>query len=130
MNYSRQREVVEEVVKQSCDHPTAEQVYQRAKEVLPSIGMATVYRNLNTLAEHGAIRRISLPGESDRFDCALEEHDHAVCIVCNKIFDIYSSPDEKKRALRAKGNLPEGFQPIESSVIVYGYCKDCKNKKD
>lgn len=126
MNYSRQREVVQDIVKQSCDHPTAEQIYHRAKEILPSIGMATVYRNLNTLAEGGYIRRISLPGETDRFDSAMADHDHAVCVHCGKIFDVYPADADKTAPVLTRGHMPEGFVPVESSVIVYGYCSDCR----
>ena len=68
MNYSRQRNLILDIVKNTTSHPTAEWVYQEAKKELPSIGIATVYRNLNTLVELGEVRRLSSGDGQDRFD--------------------------------------------------------------
>lgn len=127
MNYSRQREIVKYVVEKSCDHPTAEQVYSRARRVLPSIGMATVYRNLNTLADQGVIRRITLPGKSDRFDPTVTDHDHAVCLGCGRIFDIHPSDSVACSTHKQHYNLPPNFDAYESHVVIYGYCAHCKH---
>ena len=62
MKYSRQRNIILDIVKNSYDHPTAETVYKLARKELPSIGIATVYRNLNQLVDSGEVIRISLPG--------------------------------------------------------------------
>ena len=53
---SKQREIVYQAVTSSCDHPSAELVLARAKTVMPSINLATVYRNLNALISDGKIK--------------------------------------------------------------------------
>ena len=50
---SKQKTVVYNAVMSSSDHPTADMVLSRCKEVMPSINLATVYRNLNALIKEG-----------------------------------------------------------------------------
>ena len=50
---SRQRQLILDVMRGEGIHMSAEQVYQKVKEADPSIGIATVYRNLNPLSGTG-----------------------------------------------------------------------------
>ena len=59
--YSRQRELIYEALRQTEQHPTAEMIYQWLKPANPSLSLGTVYRNLNLLADEGAIRRMAFP---------------------------------------------------------------------
>lgn len=54
---SRQRQLILDVMRGEGIHMNAEQVYQKVKEADPSIGIATVYRNLNLLSELGEIQK-------------------------------------------------------------------------
>ena len=49
MNYSRQRETVYDVLRSTKDHPSADWIYGECKKIIPNIGLATVYRNLEQL---------------------------------------------------------------------------------
>ena len=53
MRYSKQRELVMQTVQQLCDHPTAEEIYDKAAQECPNLSLGTVYRNLNSLVEAG-----------------------------------------------------------------------------
>ena len=46
MRYSKQRELVMQTVQQLCDHPTAEEIYDKAAQECPNLSLGTVYRNL------------------------------------------------------------------------------------
>ncbi len=85
---TKQRQLVYDVVHNSCEHLTAEQVYVMAKEQMPSIVMATVYNNLNALTENGELRRVSIHGEPDRFDRPEVPHEHLKCDKCGNIHDL------------------------------------------
>ncbi len=87
MRNSKQRQVVYDAVLNSCDHPTAETILTKCKSVLPSVNLATVYRNLNTLVLENKIKRISQVG-GDRFDKTLCNHAHFRCNCCNEVFDV------------------------------------------
>ena len=56
MRYSKQRELVLHTVEQLCDHPTAEEICDKAAPECPGLSLGTVYRNLNSLVggRHGA----------------------------------------------------------------------------
>ena len=58
---TRQRRAVIEVLLQSYDHPTAAQIFERAKDILPGISLATVYNCIETLAAEKLIRLIENP---------------------------------------------------------------------
>ena len=59
MRYSKQRELVLRTVEQLCDHPTAEEIFDKAAPECPGLSLGTVYRNLNSLVEAGRVRRVS-----------------------------------------------------------------------
>ncbi len=83
---SKQKEIVLNAVLTSCDHPTAETVLLRSKAEMPSINLATVYRNLNALVRDGLIKKVVADG-GDRFDKTLINHAHFQCRVCGSVTD-------------------------------------------
>lgn len=121
-----QKDMVLDAVQSLRNHATAEEVYEYVKSGHPSIGKGTVYRNLHVLAEEGLIRRIQIPNGSDRFDHNLDEHYHARCIKCQRIFDVDmdSMPD-----LIAKIRNNNGFQYLGYHILFYGVCSDCQNEE-
>ena len=56
MRYSKQRELVLRKVEELCDHPTAEEIFDKAAPECPGLSLGTVYRNLNSLSGR-AVRR-------------------------------------------------------------------------
>ena len=58
MRYSHQRETIREIISSTNIHPTADWIFQQAKDKISNISLGTVYRNLRQLAADGAIRTI------------------------------------------------------------------------
>lgn len=54
-NYSKQREDLLSVLKNSKSHPTAEELYNSIKKKIPSVSRGTVYRNLKNLVDEGIL---------------------------------------------------------------------------
>lgn len=75
--YSRQRELIYAALKGTDQHPTAEMIYQWLKPENPNLSLGTVYRNLNLLADEGAIARMAFPVE--RYDAETRPHPHFCC---------------------------------------------------
>ncbi len=118
---SKQKEIVYTVVSSSQDHPTAELVLFRAKSLMPSINLATVYRNLDSLAKEGRIRRVQHV-LGDRFDKTLHHHAHFICEKCGEFTDI-STLDLKK----VIDNLKISIHNITSvDFVITGTCSSCK----
>jgi len=105
-------------------HPTAEQVYRVVKKDLPAITLATVYRNLNLLAEQGQILRLEINKEY-RYDADKGYHQHCVCKKCSKIVDSFQKEISSSVLKRFQ---KKGFTPHTVEIIFYGICKECKNK--
>jgi Fe2+ or Zn2+ uptake regulation protein len=66
MRYSHQRERIFRAVVESCEHPTANMVYEQLKADMPRLSLGTVYRNLNQLADAGRLKKIPLADGSCR----------------------------------------------------------------
>lgn len=88
--YSRQREAILKNLQHRTDHPSADMVYESIRSEIPNISLGTVYRNLNTLSESGAILRFSVEGK-ERFDGNITPHIHFVCNGCGAIHDAFDS---------------------------------------
>ncbi len=129
MNYSKQRSIILDIMKNTYSHPTAEEVFEEAQKVSPGIGIATVYRNLNQLADMGEINRINLGNGTDRFDGHTEEHYHLVCKSCGRLQDLRPSKEKmdlfRKMAFDALG-LKASNQAILNTAIVEGVCDTCR----
>ena len=133
MNYSRQRNLILDIVKNTSCHPTAEWVYQEAKMEIPGIGLATVYRNLNTLVELGEVRRLSSGDGQDRFDGMVDEHFHMKCSCCGGLVDL--EPEGAEKLLRLKEVICDTFAGVDgeaelAAVLLKGICADCRAEKD
>ena len=85
---TRQRTILLEELRKVSTHPTADELYHMVRQRLPRISLGTVYRNLDLLAEQGAICRIESAGVSKRFDGNIRPHQHARCQNCGRVLDI------------------------------------------
>ena len=125
MRYSKQRELVLHTVEQLCDHPTAEEIFDKAAPECPGLSLGTVYRNLNSLVEAGRVRRVSIPGQADRFDHTLAWHSHLYCTVCGGVTD--AEVDEKQVTKLVRGQ--KGRVQDCAAVVLFGLCEACAKKQ-
>lgn len=121
-----QKQTILRAVRELANHPTAEQVYEAVRPVLPTISRATVYRNLAAMAERGALRRVSVPDAADRFDHTLEMHDHIRCTECGAVEDIVLKTGLE--GLDAEAQQSTGFLLQGHQLIFYGKCPVCAAK--
>ena len=121
MRTSKKRDLILQTVRENRIHGTAEQIYELVKNEMPEIGIATVYRNLHTLAEQGLILKLSVK-DGDRFDGCTDEHSHLICNCCGKMFDIDYCPTSELSEM-AQNEI--GFNCTASQLIGVGVCKEC-----
>ena len=124
-NYSRQREEIIKVVKDSYNHPTAEEVYMIVKAKDPAVSRSTVYRNLGLLVESGMLKKISMKVGPDRYDYLRDPHNHAMCIKCGKVFDFEYSFEYEDLAKKVKEQT--GIEISTDGIALEGICDLCKN---
>lgn len=123
MNYSRQREAITKALEENAIHPTAETLYSIIRQRHPDIGKATLYRNLNQLANIGGIRKIDGLESSAHFDHNTYPHYHFICDKCGKVYDVDA---EVAKDVVKKTEEITGFAITKHELIFRGVCKDCK----
>lgn len=120
-----QRREVLEVVRSSCDHPTAIEVFMRAKERIPGISLATVYNCLETLSDHSLIRQVNIERACSRYCANMHEHVHFHCEGCGLVID---APPVDVIQARQLWHLPKGSSITGLDVAIRGKCPECTQK--
>ncbi len=123
---TKQKEIVLEILEHNRMHPTIQELYQIAKEKYPTIGQATIYRNVNKLVEENKVLR--LPSNSDEgyhYDINTEPHCHIVCNSCGKIVDLFDNNYEKMIKNLEKDN---SITITKSLLVLEGVCSSCKKE--
>lgn len=118
---TKQRELILTAIRETDAHPTADELFQSIRPQMPMISLATVYRNLNYLANEGVIRKLEMPGMPDRFDRRIEPHDHLVCDACGRVLDLDLPCDLSDEIARAAGTKISGY-----SLVARGLCPRCR----
>lgn len=120
---STQRERVFEVMLEAGEPLTPQEILDRAQGDLPSLGIATVYRNLKVFQEEGRVKLVQIPGETPRYETFSGSHHHYFsCRNCGRAFPL----DRCAEGLKAM--CPKGFQLEDHEIILYGRCKECSGK--
>ena len=119
-----QRQRVHEVLLEKQDHPTADQVFFRAKSDRRDISMATVYNCLDALVQCGLVRAVTLDRGATRYCPNMQDHSHFYCDACGSVYDILQtiSPED------ADIKLPRGFRLKLIETNLHGLCPDCAAK--
>lgn len=99
------------------------EVLAEAQPAAPSLGIATVYRNLKSLVEEGWLKTVELPGQPPRYELAdIGHHHHFHCRSCGKVFDI-------EGCVGKLGSLvPQGYILEAHDITLYGQCDGCAGK--
>lgn len=123
---THQRLVIYEALAATDEHPTPEAVYERVRQSIPSISLATVYKNIRSFEEAGLLRQVNLLHESVRLDANLDNHHHLVCVRCKSVTDI---PEDAIAPVRLNGPAPARFRIQRYNVEVLGLCARCSSTR-
>lgn len=121
---THQRRIIFRAVTAAPGHYSPEEVYDTVREEIPSISIATIYKNLKTFVEAGMLREVSPHHGSLRVDPNLNMHHHLVCRKCKSITDLDAKFLAPVRVRRA----PKGFNIEQFSVDILGICDKCSHK--
>ena len=121
--FTPQRQQVYDVLLQRRDHPTAEEVFFRAKEHRPDISMATVYNCLDALVKCGLAKQVNLDRGAMRFCPNMHEHCHFYCESCGGVYDI----DLTRTGPEVP--MPRGFKALHWELSIRGLCPACAAKQ-
>lgn len=119
-----QRVAVAEVLANSIDHPSAQDVYERVKLHFPHITLATVYNTLSVLSERGFVQPLHFRSGT-RYDANLLPHANLICGECGSIADANMDEDGAIANLRETFSKASGFQVVGQRLDFYGLCSRC-----
>ena len=125
--YSKKRQAILDLLKQTKEHPGAESIYRQLKPIYPDLSLGTVYRNLKEMEEDGTIASVAVVGDRERFDGRTDPHTHAICTECGKIIDldeITLPPELLSRAVEASE-----FSIAYAKLQFVGICDDCRKAR-
>ena len=118
-----QRQVLYETMQGMHGHPSPEEVYASVKERIPSISLATVYKNIHLFVQSGVLRELSMHHGTLRVEMNKDPHHHLVCSVCKRVTDV--EQDELGMG-EPRLRLASGFVVERVSVDVIGVCSLCQ----
>lgn len=125
LRMTHQREVVLHELRRCQTHPTADELYERIRKKLPRISLATVYRNLEILAEAGLIGKLEVSGRQKRFDWDPSDHAHISCIHCHRVDNLDNSELPCPRVLPAQ---ERGYEITGCRIEFFGLCPICRQR--
>lgn len=128
------RELVIGIIRETDKHLSAEDVYVKALQINPSIGLTTVYRTLDLFTQIGVVQKFDFGDGKARYELTnnplkKSHHHHMVCLKCKSIIDYTDFMKEElelmkktEKALSKKYN----FKIMYHLIHFYGLCSSCR----
>ena len=107
---------------------TAGEIYESVRGKDIRLSLSTVYRNCEALMDKGILLR------STMMDDGLARYEyvhggprhHGICLSCHRIFSI---DVDLEKGYKERMDQKYGFEAVEPRVEIYGYCRECREKK-
>lgn len=124
LRLTRQRQAVADVLAELDDFRSAREIHALLKDRGHGIGLATVYRTLQLLADHEQVDVIrSADGEAGYRRCSASHHHHLVCRSCGATVEVEGPAVERwTRAMAAE----HGFTDVSHTLEIFGTCPSCR----
>lgn len=112
-----QRKTILQVLGNAEDHPSVEDVYDRAKKLDSSISIATVYRTLSLLDELDLVTRHEFQEGYSRYEVNWDHHHHLVDLETGEVIEFQNDELEK---LKEKIARELGYHLVDHRLELYG----------
>ena len=124
----QRRTVLNVFIEHPGKHLSADDVYKILQKQDIDIGLATVYRSLELLAELDILRKMDFGDGCSRYEVGTmsqdeHQHHHMICLKCKTVTEF---PDDLLDSLEENISKKCGFKIADHQVIFYGYCKECQ----
>jgi Fur family transcriptional regulator, stress-responsive regulator len=115
-----QRRVIAEVMTGEHVHLAADEVFERARAILPEVSLATVYNTLKELVDMGELLEVTHGDGRKRYDPNVaDHHHHLVCVDCGRMLDVHVADPPLPDAER------HGFELLTVDVTFRARCPAC-----
>lgn len=121
---TKQRSAISRALDEVRGFRTAQDMHALLRRKGSRVGLTTVYRNLQALAEAGEVDVVvSGEGEAMYRRCATNDHHHhLVCRECGTSVEVQSTDVEKWASRVARRH---GFSQATHTAEIYGLCRSC-----
>lgn len=120
---TRQRRAVTECMAGLTDFRSAQDIHDLLRKRGDNVGLSTVYRTLQALAEHGEIDVLRTgDGEALYRRCSETHHHHLVCRSCGNTVEVEGPTVERWAGDTARKH---GFSDVSHTLEIFGTCPDC-----
>ena len=123
---TKQKEIILNYLLNTKSHPSIYELHNMIKEEYPSIGQATIYRNISKLVDAGLVRKITTKDGIIHYDGDITPHIHMDCTVCNKLVDIFNR-DLKEVVEKIEKSAKISVSTYE--LLLKGTCHECLKKE-
>jgi Fe2+ or Zn2+ uptake regulation protein len=123
---TKQRKAIIKAIDIENYHPTADQVFEDVKKVIPNVSLGTIYRNLERMSADKELTALDFSNSPRRYETRDRPHYHIFCVHCSRVEDIFmdhiidilenSTEEAEKR----------GFSVLGHSLEFYGVCSECR----
>ena len=118
-----QRRAVVDCLERFEDFRSAQEIHAQLHERGESVGLATVYRTLQALADSGEVDLLrSEDGEARYRRCSASHHHHLVCRTCGRTVEVEGPAVERWAGAVAREH---GFSDVSHTLELFGTCRDC-----
>ncbi|GAB4030475.1 MAG: Fur family transcriptional regulator [Elusimicrobiota bacterium] len=119
MRNTAQRLEIKKLLNGDKSHPTAAEIYARLKKKFPTVSFATVYNNLEKMADAGEILIVNADPQRKRFDPCVKPHGHILCETCGRVYDFSASVNKPSI---------KGFKVLSFCLQARAVCPACIKK--
>ena len=128
LKVTNQRLLILQCLIDGRDHVTAQELFEVVSKKDNSLGFATVYRFLRSLAEAKLVTEVRMGGLPARYEWTQKKshHDHITCQNCGKISE-FENPQIEHLQMEIAKSL--GFVLTDHVLELYGICSTCQKQK-
>ena len=127
MRMTDQRRIIARVLSLAKDHPSVEDVHQRAHEIDAGISLSTVYRTVRLFVDAGIVESHDFGDGKARLETVAEEHhDHLINVKTGEVIEFRN---EEIEALQERVARELGFKLVDHRLELYGVPLDQDEKK-
>lgn len=121
---TRQRRAVAEVLGSFSDFRSAQEIHELLARRGEAVGLATVYRTLQRLAEAGEVDLLRTEdGEAIYRRCSPAHHHHLVCRGCGATVEVEGPAVERWTRSIAEEH---GYADVSHTLEIFGLCGSCR----
>ncbi|WP_419677405.1 Fur family transcriptional regulator [Aliarcobacter lanthieri] len=111
--------IVEELYKNG--HMNIDDLYKKLLERFPSVSLATIYKNINSMVEKVFLSEVKIPNARTVYELVKAEHAHLVCSQCGFIEDIMLDTSDVIEQV----SKISSFKVDYTNIVLNGICPNC-----